>query len=217
MPLFDADDKGGGGSDDAEAKAKADADAKAKADPEAKSQKSFDAWLADQPDDIKAMYSSHVGDLKSALQKEREANRGNSKALKRLEELEAKEQERLDAQKSELEKAKEAQLKAEEEREAARSELETERRKNAVIAAATKMGFKDPDDAYTLANLSEIERSDDGKWSGIDESLKALAESKPYLISKNGKGDGLGNDTRLKGQKEKPESKANQKRPLVRL
>ncbi len=163
MPFFQKDGDGGGGADDPN-----DQNLKAREDSEPKDsgQKSFDEWLETQPTYIRAMYAEHIGNLKSALDKERKANKENAARMKKLDELEAKEAERLEAQKSEIEKALDAQKKAEAERDAALSELNTERRKYAVIAVATRMGFIDPEDAFILANLSEIEYKD-GKWYGI--------------------------------------------------
>ena len=51
-------------------------------------------------------------------------------------------------------------------------------------AQAQKLTFVEGalDDAYALADLSSVELDDDGKASGMDKALKALAKSKPYLF-----------------------------------
>ena len=211
-------DGGTGGDPDAEAKAKADADAKAKADADAqaeKKEKDFEAWLAKQPADIQKLYEDQVGNLKGALEKERRANKDAGKMQKRLEEFEAAEAKRKEEQMTKeqlLEKkaadAEAAKLKVEQ-------ELESERKRNAVTATAASLGFTDPEDAYTLADLSEIERGKDGKFTGIKEALEALAKSKPYLLNKNGKGDGLGNSFK---KLKKPEGETQKVAgPAVRL
>jgi hypothetical protein len=42
----------------------------------------------------------------------------------------------------------------------------------------------DPDAALRLADLSEVEITEDGKVKGLEDALKALAEKKPYLVKK---------------------------------
>lgn len=42
----------------------------------------------------------------------------------------------------------------------------------------------DPDAALRLADLSEVEITQDGKVKGLEDALKALAEKKPYLVKK---------------------------------
>jgi len=96
------------------------------------------------------------------------------------------EQEKLNAQ------LVEAQRKATE-LEAARQkdlqEFNTERVRSAVKLAALSMGFADPDDATTLADLSKV-AIDGEKISGIKEALEALAKAKPYLINGGGQKPG---------------------------
>lgn len=45
---------------------------------------SFDDWLGDQPEAIKALYASHTDGLRSALRKERDDNKSLTKQLKDL-------------------------------------------------------------------------------------------------------------------------------------
>jgi len=53
----------------------------------------------------------------------------------------------------------------------------------AIVATAVAQGFTDPEDAYRLVNLSEIELDDEsGEITGVREQLKALSEAKPYLL-----------------------------------
>lgn len=108
------------------------------------------------------------------------------------EELKAKAskwQEAEDAKKSELDKLTERLTKLEE----ARKTLEGENARLAqekqaaliraeVVAKATTLNFNDPSDAYRMLDLATIKVAEDGKFEGIDEQLKALAEAKPYLL-----------------------------------
>lgn len=185
--------------------------------------KDFETWLETQPDDVKALYSEHTSGLKSALQKERDANEKAKKDQARLAELEAKEKEREDATKSETDKLTTRATTAEAERDAARAErdsaqaaLKTERIKNSIIAEASKMGFTDPADAYTLTDLKEIQIDDQGAVTGAAEAIKKLAEAKPYLLGKPApKGDGMGTPKGGSGGKKKEDP--NQKRaPVIR-
>jgi hypothetical protein len=167
----------------------------------------FDAFIETQSDEIKTLYSLHTADLKSALEKEREAAKDAKKTAKRLAELEAKEKERADAEKSEMDKLTEAKATAEAERESARKELKAERIKNAIIAEASKLSFADPADAYTLIDLAVIEIDDQGKISGAAEAIKKLAEAKPYLLGKAKQGDGVGTPPKGPRKKEEPDAK----------
>jgi hypothetical protein len=104
-----------------------------------------------------------------------------------------------EAQMTELEKAQ-AQV-TEAMNQAAQAKAETEAMqakaneallKSAIIAKS--QDFNDPMDAYTFVNKAKIEVSEDGEYKGIDEALKELAETKPYLVrtenTENGKGPG---------------------------
>jgi predicted component of type VI protein secretion system len=140
--------------------------------------------------------------------------------LERLAQLEAKEKEREEASKTETEKLAQRAAKAEQdrdaaiaEREAAQTALQTERIKNAVIAEASKLGFADPDDAYTLVTLSEIEIDDAGKVNGAAEAIKKLAEAKPYLLGQARKGDGVGTP---KTPPKKKEESIQKRTPIIR-
>lgn len=201
--LFDKDDGGGTAetADDEEVK------------DEKKQDVSFDAFIENQPDEIKQLYSDTVGGLKSALDSERKSNKEAAKALKRLEELEAEEQKRKEAEMSEIEKAQKLAEDAQKARDAALLQLTTEREKNAIISEATRMGFADPEDAYNLLDRSQIETGEDGKVSGVDETLKKLSEAKPYLLSKNT--NGIGTPSTRVTQKETKAEKP--KKPLFQL
>ena len=88
------------------------------------------------------------------------------------------------ANKSELEKAQEAARKASEERDTARSEVQEMSKRTAVFAAAVKAGAVDPDAVHALLDKNAVTIGNDGQVTGADEAVKALLESKPYLVGK---------------------------------
>ncbi len=87
-----------------------------------------------------------------------------------------------EAQKSEIEREREraAALERASAEQAATYKANLVRMEARVQAA--QMGFKNPDDAYLLADLSEVEVGESGEVGGVDEALKVLAKAKPYLI-----------------------------------
>jgi len=53
-----------------------------------------------------------------------------------------------------------------------------------VMAQAASLGFANPAHAWSLIDVAEITVDDDGKVQGVQEALKALAESSNYLLGK---------------------------------
>jgi hypothetical protein len=184
--------------------------------------KSFEVWIESQPEDIKTLYSEHTSGLKSALQKEREANEKAKKDQAKLAELEAKEKERADKEKSEMDKLTERATTAEAEREAAKAEtekanqkLKAERIRTAIIAEAGRVGFIDTEDAYTLLDKTAIQIDDKDAVTGVPEAVKKLAEAKPHLLGQaKSKGDGVG--TPRSGLKKKEEKTDEKRVPVIR-
>ena len=121
--------------------------------------------------------------VKAAL---KAANSESMTRRKRLEELEAAEAERAAAQLSEVEKAKRLAADAEAKAQAAEERLRTARLRNAVVVAASKLNFYDPEDAFRLADLGDAQVGDDGKVTGVEDALKALAKTKPHLVKAAG-------------------------------
>lgn len=104
-------------------------------------------------------------------------------------EYEKKLEEQRLAELSEKERAEEIAKKYEEERNQYAKQLEElqnaireEKIRNAFITKAQSAGIAYIDDAYKLADLSKVEVSDDGSINGIDDVVKALVESKPFLV-----------------------------------
>ena len=88
------------------------------------------------------------------------------------------------AQMSELEQAKARATALEAERDLALQQANDRLITAAIISEAARLDFADPNDAFALADLAGIQVNDAGKVEGAGEAVKALAESRPYLINK---------------------------------
>lgn len=97
---------------------------------------------------------------------------------KELEEAQKKADEERAKQNGEFEKLAEAN-KAEAEK--WKSQYQSSTTNNAIMAAAVKAGITDPDAATKLIDRGGIKLNDDGTVEGVDEAVKQLIESKPYL------------------------------------
>ncbi len=117
--------------------------------------------------------------LRGALQKERERAEAAEKRLKELTEKDLPEAERTKRRLDELETTNRTLV----------QQLQTERIQSAVIAAATRLGFADPADAYSLLPADAIEL-EDGKPKGVDKALKELLTRKHYLASSSARASG---------------------------
>lgn len=116
------------------------------------------------------------------------ANAESAQRRKTLEELEATKAKQAEAELTEVQKAQ----KRAEEAEQRMKQLEASQResaiRHAVEMAAAKMNFHDVQDAYRLADLVGVDVND-GKVTGVEDALKALATSKPHLIKQPSGGD----------------------------
>ena len=72
-----------------------------------------------------------------------------------------------------------------------KADLKAERVRTAIIGKAIELGFASPEDAMSLTNLADVEVKD-GKVSGFEKSLKALAESKRLAMKDDKRSDGVG-------------------------
>lgn len=105
-----------------------------------------------------------------------------TKALeKKLAEYETAEQQRKQAEMSEVERLKAEVEAAKAAQQAAAEEMVTMRIKQAMFTAAAKMGFHNPEDAYLMADLTEVDLGEDGAVAGVETALKDLLKSRPYL------------------------------------
>ncbi len=53
--------------------------------------------------------------------------------------------------------------------------------KSSVVAAAARLDFNDPQDAYRLLEVATLDVEDDGAVKGLDAALQKLLSDKPYL------------------------------------
>lgn len=113
----------------------------------------------------------------------KEANKEAAARRKRLEELEAAEQQRQEASKTAEQKLAEQLKKLEAERDAAEQRARQTLIRAEVTAAASRMQFRDPSDVLKMIDASALEIGDDGSIKGLDEQLQALAKAKPYLLA----------------------------------
>lgn len=114
------------------------------------------------------------------LQRERQKY-GDYDALK---ERAAKLQQIEDAQKTAEQKQQERIAALEQQAEQALSQRREAVLRSAIVAAAAKVGMTDPADAYSLLDKSKLKIGENDTVEGIEEAIKALIESKPYLIAK---------------------------------
>jgi hypothetical protein len=130
-------------------------------------------------------------DTASELEKTRAAlkaaNAESAKRRKRLEELEAQEAERIAADLSEADKLKKRLADAEAREAAANARLNAELIKGAAASAAVslQLPFASADalsDAVALGAFTDLEIGSDGKVVGINEAIKQLHKTRPYLF-----------------------------------
>lgn len=164
-----------------------------------------------------------------AIIKERLGRAEKSTTTKLLESLGAESADGIKAQLEELQKLKDAAMSDEEK---TKAELEAMRQQLAEANEATKQAneaaqqqlvksaillkatdFHDADDAVAFIDMSKIS-VEDGKVTGVEEALKAVAESKPHLLKSQEKPRGSYVRTPVKPIA--PESNNGQrKRPTV--
>ena len=168
----------------------------------------FLAWIAEQPESVQQEYEEHVKGLKTALTSERRKAKTSSKALKEYTDAEAAQKK---AEMTDLEKARAEYSELKTTHSKLEVQLADERLKTAVTTQAGKLDFADPEDAYTLLDLEQVEKGDDGSFKNIEALLKELAKAKPYLISEAG-----GEGTPRRKQK-KQRQKVEGAKPKVRF
>lgn len=127
------------------------------------------------------------------------ANAESAQRRRLLDEIEAANKQKADAELTESQKAQ----KRAEEAEQRIKDLEKQQRdaaiRHAVEITAGKLNFFDPQDAYSLADLTGVTLVD-GKPTGIDAALQSLAKSKPHLVKPSG-GD---TNAAARGQQRQP-------------
>lgn len=111
--------------------------------------------------------------VKVALKK---ANAEAAERRKKLEKYEKEEKARQEAELSELQKVQKQLAEAQTQYEDLQLTLQTERIKSSILNEANKLSFDNPEDAYLILDLSDVQ-VEDGKVTGFEKQLKALAES----------------------------------------
>jgi len=132
----------------------------------------------DTTPDPAATATADVDKWKALARKHEAESKKNAAAAKRLAEIE-------EAGKSELERAQKAAADAETRIKAAEDRANRALMRAAVMAAATKLGAVDPDAVLQLLPSDAIEIDGD-TVRGVDAAVKALLESKPYLVAPKG-------------------------------
>ena len=54
--------------------------------------------------------------------------------------------------------------------------------RSAVVGAAARAGFNDPDDAWRMVDHGELEIDETGQVLGVEDALQTLRKAKPYLV-----------------------------------
>jgi hypothetical protein len=120
-------------------------------------------------------------DLKAELERVRialqAANKEAADRRKKLEQLEKAEAERKQAEMTELEKANAAREAAEKRASDAEARATQRMIESAFVAEASRLGVKHPEDAYALADKSLVTVGEDGKVTGVADSVKALVDA----------------------------------------
>lgn len=91
----------------------------------------------------------------------------------------------LERFKADLEKEQAAKQTLESELTTVRESVKQERIRNAFITAAQAANIAYIDDAWALADRSEVKVGDDGKVVGIDTVIASLVGEKPFLVAQN--------------------------------
>ena len=154
-----------------------------------------------------------VRGLKSALEKERQANRAKEAELRELRELKREKEEAALKEKSELEQAQIREQRAEARAQKLAEGYLRQSLDNAVKSAAAKANFIDPEDALAGVDWESITYEQDSENPDkvtIDEQavareVKKLATKKPHFI-KRGTDDGEPSGSPFGGSKQKKQA-----------
>lgn len=173
--------------------------------------------MAEQEVELKDMTPEEL--IKEVEGAREQIKKVNSESAGRRKKLEAIEKEKTDLAKKELSESEKLQMRIktlETDYLASQDSLNAERVRTAILAKAVELGFATPGDAYSLIDLSQVETTD-GKVSGFEESLKALAKSGRLTMTDgdNKQSGGLGTPPAVgKGKLFKKDVKAA--RPKIR-
>ena len=123
-----------------------------------------------------------VNELAAELQRARDAlkaaNNEAAQRRKKLDEYERAEQTRKDAELSEMDKLNKRLAEAETARQQALTTANDRLIKAAFVAEAAKHGVEYPEDAFLLADKSNVAVDDSGNVIGVAETVKTLVDGK---------------------------------------
>ena len=142
----------------------------------------------------------------------------NAESAGRRKELEAFEKEKADKDKAALSETEKLQAEvkaARDEHKELEDQLRVERVRTAVIKNAIELGFANPEHALALIDLSEVDTTD-GKVTGFEKSLKALAESGDLKMTKEDQRPGYGTPPG-RGKPTKPSAADKDNLPPLRI
>lgn len=132
-------------------------------------------------------------DYVETLRTENASRRTREKELEaELQKFKDQEAERAKAEMSDVERANTEKAEAEARAAAAEASLLTERKRNAIISEASKLRFRDPEDALAYIDLEAISMTESGQphATSIVAAVKKVADEKKYLIDGSGSADG---------------------------
>jgi predicted kinase len=112
-----------------------------------------------------------------------EARREAAASRTRLKGYEDAESARSDAAKSELQKANERAEAAEKARDEGLAQVKSFQLRITTAEAARRLGFRNPEIAHRLLDVSRVEYTDEGQPKNIESLLTKVAESDPYLVT----------------------------------
>jgi len=135
-------------------------------------------------------------------------NKESAGRRKKIEEIEAAEAKRKQAELSELDQLKAKLAEQEKARLEAEGKASEALIRHAVEMAAATMKFHNPEIAYHLLDLAEVSIGEDGKVAGVEDALKKLIKSNPYLVD-NGAAAAVETDAGKRGSG-KPDAKARE-------
>lgn len=144
--------------------------------------------------------------IKAQRAAEAKINKELTAARKELKKFQDAQKAAEDAEKSELTKAQEALAAKEAELKTSQQTIQALRLKQEfqLAAAKLKLAFASPqaqEDAWDLADLDAVTMDEAGKVTGMEDALKALQKSRPYLFGNGEDGDKKGTPPRDKNRK----------------
>lgn len=121
---------------------------------------------------------------KALISKLRSFERVSKDQAKELETLKAEQRKREEAELGEVERLKRKNAELEQKTQEREREVRDLRLRGAIERAARELSFADPQDAYDLLTArGALEFDEAGEPTNVNDALKALSVSKPYLLA----------------------------------